>query len=322
MKKTGALIIFMFSVMLVKGQTNLVPNWSFEIDSLCPDAGSEINYAPPWQSAGADPDYFNACAGSLIASMGVPLNWGGYQYPKTGVAYAGIYAYSGYTGATIEIREYIEVKLIDSLIFGKKYCVSFYVNLAKPAYTALTYNNVAIKEIGLYLSDTALMSPNQDVLPFVPQIVSTPGVFLNDTVNWTEISGTYIAHGGEKYIIIGNFKPFGLTDTLGIVHYNNYTASYYFIDDVTVRDCTYDGVEEIDKVDINISPNPATNQFTIENSQLRINVIHIYNVLGEEVLERIVNSEKAIDVSTWNAGVYFVEVETEKGIVRKKLVKQ
>ena len=52
--------------------------------------------------------------------------------------------------------------------------------------------------------------------------------------------------------------------------------------------------------------------------------IHIYNMLGEEMLklERIANSEKAIDVSTWNAGVYFVEVETEKGIVRKKLVKQ
>ena len=39
-------------------------------------------------------------------------------------------------------------------------------------------------------------------------------------------------------------------------------------------------------------------------------------------LERIANKEKAIDISTWNAGVYFVEVETEKGIVRKKLVKE
>ncbi|MEI6489965.1 MAG: T9SS type A sorting domain-containing protein, partial [Bacteroidota bacterium] len=71
-----------------------------------------------------------------------------------------------------------------------------------------------------------------------------------------------------------------------------------------------------------ISPNPATNQFTIENSQLKINSIHIYNVLGSVVLERIANSQKAIDISTWKAGVYFVEVETEKGIVRKKLVKE
>ncbi len=86
------------------------------------------------------------------------------------------------------------------------------------------------------------------------------------------------------------------------------------------------GIEElgVDGGEIEIYPNPTTNEFTIENSQLRINAIHIYNVLGEEVLklERIANSEKAIDISTWKAGVYFVEVETEKGVVRKKVVKE
>ena len=47
------------------------------------------------------------------------------------------------------------------------------------------------------------------------------------------------------------------------------------------------------------------------------------NVIGEEVLklERIANSQKAIDISLWKAGVYFVEVETEKGLVRKKVIK-
>ena len=85
------------------------------------------------------------------------------------------------------------------------------------------------------------------------------------------------------------------------------------------------GVSEVVAKDINdvlVYPNPATNQFTIENSQLRINSIHIYNVLGELVLERIANSEKVIDVSSWNDGVYFVEVETEKGVVRRKVVKE
>ena len=84
------------------------------------------------------------------------------------------------------------------------------------------------------------------------------------------------------------------------------------------------GIEElgVDGGEIGIYPNPATNEFTIENSQLRINAIHIYNVLGELVLERIATSQKVIDVSSWNAGVYFVEVETEKGVIRKKVVKE
>ena len=62
---------------------------------------------------------------------------------------------------------------------------------------------------------------------------------------------------------------------------------------------------------------------TMEDNLKAVNTIHIYNVLGEEVLklERIANSQKAIDISTWKAGVYFVEVETEKGVVRKKVIK-
>jgi len=86
------------------------------------------------------------------------------------------------------------------------------------------------------------------------------------------------------------------------------------------------GIEEItnSNEEVLISPNPTTNQFTIENSQLRINSIHIYNVLGELVQSLKLESlklEVVIDVSTWKAGVYFVEVETEKGVVRRKVIK-
>ncbi len=85
------------------------------------------------------------------------------------------------------------------------------------------------------------------------------------------------------------------------------------------------GIEElgVDGGEIGIYPNPATNEIMLATNQ-PLKAIHIYNVLGEEVLklERIATSEKAIDVSTWKAGVYFLEVETEKGVTRKKLVKE
>ncbi|MEI6487762.1 MAG: T9SS type A sorting domain-containing protein [Bacteroidota bacterium] len=87
------------------------------------------------------------------------------------------------------------------------------------------------------------------------------------------------------------------------------------------------GVSEVVAKDINdvlVYPNPATNQITIENSQLRINAIRIYNVLGSVVYQQLTtnNQQLSIDASTWNAGVYFVEVETEKGTVRKKIIKE
>ena len=198
----------------INAQPNLVPNYSFEIDSLCPDGGSEINYAPPWHTAGGSPDYFNACAGSSLWTVGVPLNHAAYQYAKTGDAYAGIFCYF-LNPPPVEYKEYLQVKLTDSLIVNRKYCISFYVNLTTSlgqAFGGAPYNNLAIKEMGMYISDTAVFRADQLTLPFVPQIKSPVGVFLDDTLNWTEISGEYIAQGGEKYITIGNFN--NQTDTI------------------------------------------------------------------------------------------------------------
>ena len=301
-------------------QLNLVPNPSFETYTNCPTSGSQINYAFPWYSpTGGSPDYFNGCVSSY--SVGVPLNWGGYQYAKTGIAYAGIYCY-GSNLPYPDIKEYLQVKLTDSLIQNKKYCVSFYVNLAKPPSGSLTYNNVAITEIGMYISDTAVSEVNEYTLPYIAQIQSPSGVFLNDTVNWTEISGTYTAHGGEKYITIGNFNSH--TDTMGIVHYNNYSASYYYIDDVSVVDCTDMGVGElgITNEELGIIPNPSQGMFEVKSDKYKIQSIEVFNVLGEKIYyEEIKDITATINLQA-PPGVYFIQVQTEKGILRKKFVKE
>ena len=77
---------------------------------------------------------------------------------------------------------------------------------------------------------------------------------------------------------------------------------------------------------LQISPNPATSELTITNHQSLIESIHIYNVLGEEVMEMLkpVQHDKAVvDVSGLKAGVYFVEIiAADAQIVRKKFIKQ
>jgi len=74
---------------------------------------------------------------------------------------------------------------------------------------------------------------------------------------------------------------------------------------------------------INLFPNPSQNFLTlITNEPLKS--VHIFNLLGEqELFEQLTtnNQQLSINVSTLKAGVYFVEVETEKGVVRKKLLK-
>jgi len=90
--------------------------------------------------------------------------------------------------------------------------------------------------------------------------------------------------------------------------------------------CKFEDVTRVNEIKesetITIYPNPATNEIMLTTNQ-PIKTIHIYNVLGEEVLklERIANSQKAIDISTRNEEEYFVEVETKKEKVRKKVIK-
>ncbi len=323
MKKLLLVTHCLILVLFTKAQ-NLVPNPSFENITSCPYGSGGISLAPPWfqpatfqgnTTNSSSSDLYDTCVNS--ASMGVPLNILGYQQPRTGHGYAGVILHSD----TINYHEYIEVPLLSVLIANKKYCIEFYVSLADSSMKAIS-NIGAYFSVDSVLDNSILQQPTINYV--TPQIENPTTNILSDKTNWTLISGDFIASGGEKFMTIGNFYSPSSTISQNVSggSANFAINAYYFIDDVSVIYCDPSEVQEMGKGDINISPNPATNQFTIENSQLRINVIHIYNVLGEEVLERIVNSEKAIDVSTWNAGVYFLELETEKGKLRKKLVKQ
>src|SRR5689334_20442653 len=108
---------------------NLVPNPSFEVHDTCPNWSGFLRHAIPWFDPAPNTggsDYFNSCAPPPPpdASASVPLNTFGFQYARTGNAYAGLTAYYGFPNT----REYIEVMLLDSLAKGKHYCGGFYVN--------------------------------------------------------------------------------------------------------------------------------------------------------------------------------------------------
>ncbi len=322
MKNTLCILFLCLSLVAAKSQ-NLIPNPSFETIDTCPYYANQIYFASPWfqpckhfgnTTNSSSSDVFNSCDTSSTL-VGVPSNAPSFQYARTGNGYSGIYGSS----ETSNYREYIEIALNIPLIANRQYCLNFYLSLTN-------YSGVAISNMGAYFSvDSLLDTTHYHAIDYVvPQIENPNGNYLSDTVNWMLVSGNFIASGGERYLTIGNFHTPQNTDIDTLYgSFMNGTA-YYFIDDVSLVDCGGVGISEVnDDNEINIIPNPATNQFTIENSQLRINSIHIYNVLGEEVLrlERIANSQKAIDISTWKAGVYFVEVETEKGVVRKKVIK-
>ncbi len=73
-----------------------------------------------------------------------------------------------------------------------------------------------------------------------------------------------------------------------------------------------------------LSPNPATNQLTIDNGELKIKEVEIYNSLGEKCLTPTLSKGEGvrIDVSSLPAGIYFLKVRGEKEERIAKFVKQ
>jgi hypothetical protein len=217
------LIAFAFSISGIGIQAqNLVANSSFETTTSCPDDLDQLGYAAPWVNPTANtPDYFNSCASS---NAGVPANVLGVQNARTGQAYAGIGI--GIPTPNDERREYIQCKLTDTLLAGKKYCVEFFVSLSDSSMTA-------IDRIGMYFSSAPIHDYSTiNYLDHDPQIESPAGVVITETVDWYRVSGFITATGGETYITIGNFHSAAET-SIGTMPGTWYGA-YYYIDDVSV----------------------------------------------------------------------------------------
>ena len=306
---------------MVRSQ-NLVPNHSFENITQCPSSPNQIYFALPWfqpciyygnTTNSSSSDIFNTC--DLSNTLGVPNNALGYQFARTGQGYAGLYGYSD----IYNYREYLEVQLDSTFIANHHYCVEFYVSLAN-------LSGIAVSNMGVYFSaDSLLDTTFYHAIDYViPQIENPSGNMLSDTANWMLISGTYVANGGEKFMTIGNFHNPQNThaDTL----YGQYTngTAYYYVDDVSVIDCTGVGVEENNKEDMGeVYPNPATNRITIKTKQFKEKEIRITDVLGNLIQQSMLNSHQStIDISNLAKGIYFIELQTEKGILRRKFVKE
>ena len=77
-----------------------------------------------------------------------------------------------------------------------------------------------------------------------------------------------------------------------------------------------------DKTQFSLYPNPITNELYIENEEIDIQQIKIYNLSGKQVLRVDYQNNQPIDVSNLAKGMYLVKIKTENGSVTKKFIKK
>jgi len=127
----------------------------------------------------------------------------------------------------------------------------------------------------------------------------------NDGASWIDISGGLISgisdfavKGNDLYVAGGHIWKRSLTELNSV------------------------GIEEINSgSNIEVYPNPTTNNITIANPQQA--TIEISNIQGQLINTFTATGNKTnIDVSALPCGVYVVEVKTEKGVSVSKFVKE
>ncbi len=222
-------------------QKNLVPNWSFEEYSLCPDyttctchfPSTSITSVNNWFcffALNSSPDYFNPC--TIIPAIKPPNSNYGFAYPKSGSSYMGGYLWGPNTG--VGFSENIEIQLLDSLKLNKNYCVQYNVLRAN------VNSGYAMSNFGAYLSNAKTQPFGYPLISIIPQIKNPKTNFIIDETNWSVISGTFTAINYEKHLSIGNFDEYSFIDTIyipdAIPLFNRQHYLYYFFDDVSVEE--------------------------------------------------------------------------------------
>lgn len=209
-----------------------MPNPSFELYDTCPNGSNDLENAIPWFQPNnpnvtwwGSTDFFHTCGNS---TAGVPANFAGYQWPRSGNGYAGLAPFIITTDNYG--HEYMEVELLDSCHAGRRYCVTFYACFGGEPNFCL-----ATSALGAYFSEDTCQYISWPAYPInvLPQAINDSSNMITDSLNWHPVSMAFISSGGERFMTIGNFWD-STYNQLHSLELCGPGAPYYFIDDVSV----------------------------------------------------------------------------------------
>ncbi len=200
---------------------NIVPNGGFE--NYRKKSGN-IKNAIPWQQIASVDYYQQPLSNDTTKQKGA----------RTGDCYAGLRFQKKY-------KEFVQVKLAESLHRGTTYEFEMYVRFAY-------WSNATLKLMGALFTKVGYKSQGDALKTAIVDSVCKKGGF-NNGFQWFKISGKYIADGGEKYLTIGNFSAKVKSDFIKLNKFKfGFKEAYYFIDDISLVKAKV--IEEKIKVEI------------------------------------------------------------------------
>ncbi|HMN05259.1 MAG TPA: T9SS type A sorting domain-containing protein [Flavobacteriales bacterium] len=256
------------------------------------------------------------------------MNFFTYQEPFEGASCAGIYTY--WQNGQAEYREWMQAPLLEPLVVGQTYWCSFRANAAFGGNHVYPQHWLANDKVGMRFTTTAMPSWNVgDPHPVPPNHahILYPQI-LSDTVDWTLVSGSFVADSAYQYVMIGQFFSNALTDTLHFspegVPWYWLPRAYTLVDAVCVSPdpdgCERSqGVAELGEAAPLVYPNPASDVLWIGNANGRDAVV--LDLLGKRVWSSRVSTDRfAVHVGSWARGAYVLQVRGTGGVQTVKFV--
>jgi len=298
------------SLISIVGQAqNLVPNPSFEDTIVCPFSANEVNAAVSWHPSRESPDYYNVCN---TFTVGLPLNFSGYQYAQNGNAYMGFVTYSR---NSIDAREHFTCQLISPLTIGTKYFLSFYLSHANNHYP------LSCNKIGLLFStvnyDLTNISPINNQSQFYTDSI------IEDTLNWVLVTGSFVADSNYSHLSVGGFFTDLLTDT---IYHPPATHSYYFIDNICVStdSLTCNSFVSINEIippeEWSVFPNPFSNNLNINIQSKDVADVSLFDTKSKLIFRKAFVNSLSINTTQLPSGFYFYEVKNKNGLFKMGMV--
>jgi hypothetical protein len=152
--------------------------------------------------------------------------------------------------------------------------------------------------------------------------LSLTGTVVPDNATSQNIEWILVNAGNTGASIVGNTFFANSEGTAFIKAYieNGICIGEHYEHPFTITVGTVGTGETVPSTELKIFPNPTNDELFIK-SDLQIEKVEVYSLLGSLLISEN-NFKEKISVSALPAGIYFLKVHTEKGLVVSKVVKE
>jgi len=315
------IVLLVFTLIFSSGYAqNLVPNGNFDETVECPFGNALLEgYCASWFRSQFDPDvlpsnipspdFYHSCG--LNDAIVPPAVFTGYQEAFDGRGFVGV---ATYDALNTNAREIVGSQLIEPMVVGVEYYVSFRIVAGGP-----NPNLINLYSNGIGVKFSTVSTWNNP-----PELINNEAHYaiqevVTDTVNWELHEFVFTADSAYEYIHLGNFYRDWLTDTVHIAPPNR--AAYYFLDDVRVSTDPL-STSSGDGLFLTLSPNPVHDILDVNCSGSReIREVEILSVSGVKVFREGNRSRRLrLNIKNLSEGIYLVKIVLNDGATLVKRI--